>query len=45
MIISLCGCMMQEPLVVEKLKKSYHFVNLISEPTISTASLNTLSVV
>ena len=29
MIISLCGCMMQEPLVVEKLKKSYHFVNLI----------------
>lgn len=26
---SLCGCMMQEPLVVEKLKKSYHFVNLI----------------
>ena len=29
MMISLCGCMMQEPLVVEKLKKSYHFVNLI----------------
>ena len=27
--IILCGCMMQEPLVVEKLKKSYHFVNLI----------------
>ena len=29
MKIALCGCMMQEPLVVEKLKKSYHFVNLI----------------
>ena len=29
MIIGLCGCMMQEPHVVEKLKKSYRFVNLI----------------
>ncbi len=29
MRIALCGCMMQEPEVVEKLKKSYPFVNLI----------------
>lgn len=29
MKIALCGCMMQEPLVVEKLKKSYSFVDLI----------------
>ena len=29
MVIGLCGCMMQEPQVVEKLKKSYSFVNLI----------------
>ncbi|MCD8023559.1 MAG: radical SAM protein, partial [Lachnospiraceae bacterium] len=29
MIIGLCGCMMQEPDVVEKLKTSYRFVNLI----------------
>ena len=29
MMIGLCGCMMQEPQVVEKLKKSYSFVNLI----------------
>lgn len=29
MRIALCGCMMQEPSVVEKLKKSYRFVNLI----------------
>ena len=29
MIIGLCGCMMQEPHVVEKLKKSYSYVNLI----------------
>ena len=29
MMIALCGCMMQEPHVVEKLKKSYSFVNLI----------------
>ena len=28
-MIALCGCMMQEPHVVEKLKKSYRFVNLI----------------
>ena len=28
-IIALCGCMMQEPEVVEKIKKSYHFVDLI----------------
>ncbi|MCM1540889.1 MAG: tRNA (N6-isopentenyl adenosine(37)-C2)-methylthiotransferase MiaB [Blautia sp.] len=29
MKIALCGCMMQEPAVIEKLKKSYPFVNLI----------------
>lgn len=29
MMIGLCGCMMQEPQVVEKLKKSYSYVNLI----------------
>lgn len=29
MIIGLCGCMMQEPEVVEKIKKSYRFVDLI----------------
>lgn len=29
MMIGLCGCMMQEPTVVEKLKKSYRFVDLI----------------
>ena len=29
MMIALCGCMMQEPHVVEKLKKSYRFVDLI----------------
>ncbi len=29
MRIALCGCMMQEPEAVEKLKKSYRFVNLI----------------
>jgi tRNA-N(6)-(isopentenyl)adenosine-37 thiotransferase enzyme MiaB len=29
MKIALCGCMMQETTVVEKLKKSYHFVDLI----------------
>lgn len=29
MMIGLCGCMMQEAQVVEKLKKSYSFVNLI----------------
>lgn len=29
MLIALCGCMMQEPDVVEKLKKSYRFVDLI----------------
>lgn len=28
-MIALCGCMMQEPHVVEKLKKSYRFVNLV----------------
>jgi tRNA-2-methylthio-N6-dimethylallyladenosine synthase len=27
--IALCGCMMQEPEVVEKIKKSYRFVDLI----------------
>ena len=29
MMIALCGCMMQEPTVVEKIRKSYRFVNLI----------------
>ena len=29
MLIGLCGCMMQEPEVVEKLKKSYRFVDLV----------------
>ena len=41
MMIALCGCMMQEPTVVEKIRKSYRFVDLvfglslihISEPT------------
>ena len=29
MLIALCGCMMQEPSVIEKIKKSYSFVDLI----------------
>ncbi|MDD6305832.1 MAG: tRNA (N6-isopentenyl adenosine(37)-C2)-methylthiotransferase MiaB [Clostridiales bacterium] len=29
MMIGMCGCMMQEPTVVEKIKQSYRFVNLI----------------
>ena len=29
MLIGLCGCMLQEPEVVEKIKKSYRFVDLI----------------
>ena len=29
MMIGLCGCMMQEPTVVEKIQNSYRFVNLI----------------
>lgn len=29
MMIGLCGCMMQEPQVVEKIRKSYPFVDLI----------------
>lgn len=29
MLIALCGCMMQESTVVEKIKRSYPFVNLI----------------
>lgn len=29
MLVALCGCMMQEPEVVEKLKKSYRFVDII----------------
>lgn len=29
MMIALCGCMMQEPTVVEKLRKSYRFVDLV----------------
>ncbi|MGN0383307.1 MAG: tRNA (N6-isopentenyl adenosine(37)-C2)-methylthiotransferase MiaB [Eubacterium sp.] len=29
MMIALCGCMMQEPTVVEKIKKSYSFVDII----------------
>ncbi len=29
MMIALCGCMMQEPEVVEKIRKSYRFVDII----------------
>ncbi len=29
MVIAMCGCMMQEPQVVEKIKKSYRHVNII----------------
>ena len=29
MVIALCGCMMQEPEVVEKIKKSFRFVDII----------------
>lgn len=29
MLIALCGCMMQEPKVVEKIKKSYSFVDIV----------------
>ena len=29
MMIALCGCMMQEPQVVEKLKESYRFIDII----------------
>ena len=29
MMIALCGCMMQEPEVVEKIKKSYRFVDIV----------------
>lgn len=29
MIVAMCGCMMQEPEVVEKIKKSYRHVNLM----------------
>jgi tRNA-2-methylthio-N6-dimethylallyladenosine synthase len=29
MMIGLCGCMMQEPTVVQKLKESYRFVDLV----------------
>ncbi len=29
MMIALCGCMMQEPQVVEKIRKSYRFVDLV----------------
>ncbi len=29
MVIALCGCMMQEPEVVEKIRKSYRFVDLV----------------
>ncbi len=29
MLITLCGCMMQEPLAIEKIKKSYPFVDII----------------
>ena len=29
MIIALCGCMMQEDIVIEKIKKSYGFVDII----------------
>ena len=29
MLIALCGCMMQEPLVVDKIRKSYRHVDII----------------
>lgn len=29
MMIGLCGCMMQEPQVIEKIRKSYRFVDLV----------------
>ena len=29
MMIALCGCMMQDPTVVEKIRKSYRFVDLV----------------
>ena len=29
MVVALCGCMMQEPEVIEKIKKSYRFVDII----------------
>lgn len=29
MLIAMCGCMMQEPEVIDKIKKSYHFVDII----------------
>lgn len=29
MMIALCGCMMQEPTVIEKIKKSYSYVDII----------------
>ena len=29
MLIAMCGCMMQEPTVVEKIRKSYRFVDLV----------------
>lgn len=29
MIIALCGCMMQEPTVIEKIRKSYRFVDIV----------------
>ena len=29
MMIALCGCMMQEPEVVEKIRKSYRFVDIV----------------
>ena len=38
MMIGLCGCMMQEPSVIEHLKENYKFVDLISVPTIFTSS-------
>ena len=29
LVICICGCMMQQPHVVEKIKKSFHFVDLV----------------
>lgn len=40
MMIGLCGCMMQEPQVVEKIRKSYPFVDLILERIISSSLPN-----
>ena len=35
MIIALCGCMMQQPHVSERIKRSYPYVNLFFDPPFS----------